>query len=157
MLGLTPGAGSGIHHPLMSLETTLILFKPDAVSKQLCGQVLARFEAAGLKICGIKMLTFTDALLKEHYAHIAAKPFFPEVVVFMQQTPVIALALSGDDAVSRVRTLLGPTDSRKAEKGTIRGDLGVDVMVNVCHASDSAETAVVEVKRFFRPEEMFAR
>lgn len=157
MLGLTPFAGSGIHPPLMSLETTLILIKPDAVSKQLCGQVLARFEAAGLKICGIKMLKFTDGLLKEHYAHIAAKPFFPEVVVFMQQTPVIALALSGDNAVSRVRSLLGPTDSRKAEKGTVRGDLGVDVMVNVCHASDSAEAAVAELDRFFRPEEIFAR
>lgn len=157
MLGLTLGGGSGIHHHLMSLETTLILFKPDAVSKQLCGQVLTRFEGAGLKICGIKMLKFSDALLQEHYAHIASKPFFPEVVAFMQQTPIIALALSGDNAVSRVRSLLGPTDSRKADKGTIRGDLGLDVMVNVCHASDSSEAAAAEVKRFFRPEEIFAR
>ena len=137
------------------METTLILFKPDAVQKALVGQVLARFEAAGLKIRGIKMFKASDALLNEHYAHIASKPFFPEVQKFMQQTPVIALALAGDNVITRVRDLLGPTDSKKAAKGTIRGDFGVDVMVNVCHASDSAETATAELKRFFKPEELF--
>ncbi len=139
----------------MSQETTLILFKPDAVSKALVGQVLARFEGAGLKIRGIKMLQFGDALLREHYAHIASKPFFPDVQNFMQKTPVIALALAGENVVARVRELLGPTDSKKAAKGTIRGDLGVDVMVNVCHASDSLETAAAELKRFFRDGELF--
>jgi len=137
------------------METTLILFKPDAVQKALVGQVLSRFEAAGLKIRGIKMFKASDALLNEHYAHIASKPFFPEVQKFMQQTPVIALALAGDNVITRVRDLLGPTDSKKAAKGTIRGDFGVDVMVNVCHASDSAETAAAELKRFFQPEELF--
>ena len=141
----------------MANETTLILFKPDAVSKGLVGQVLARFESAGLKVRGIKMLQFGDALLEEHYSHIASKPFFPDVRKFMQQTPIIALALNGDDAIARVRSLLGPTDSRKAEKGTIRGDLGVDMMVNVCHASDSPEAAAAEVRRFFRDTELFAR
>jgi nucleoside-diphosphate kinase len=131
------------------------LFKPDAVSKALVGQVLARFEGAGLKIRGIKMLQFGDALLREHYAHIASKPFFPDVQNFMQKTPVIALALAGENVVARVRELLGPTDSKKAAKGTIRGDLGVDVMVNVCHASDSLETAAAELKRFFRDGELF--
>jgi len=139
----------------VSQETTLILFKPDAVSKALVGQVLGRFEGAGLKIRGIKMLRFDDALLREHYAHIASKPFFPEVQAFMQRTPVIALALAGENVVARVRDLLGPTDSKKAAKGTIRGDLGVDVMVNVCHASDSLETAAAELKRFFRDGELF--
>ena len=139
----------------MPIETTLILFKPDAVTKAAVGQVLARFESAGLKIRGLKMLRFSDALLQEHYAHIAAKPFFPEVRQFMQQTPVVALAAAGENAVSRVRDLLGPTDSKKAAKGTIRGDLGVDVMVNVCHASDGPEAAAAELKRFFRPEELF--
>jgi nucleoside-diphosphate kinase len=152
---LTNGPLSGSPRGDMSKETSLILFKPDAVSKHLVGQALARFESAGLKIRGIKMLQFGDALLKEHYAHIASKPFFPEVQKFMQQTPVIALALEGDNAVARVRDLLGPTDSKKAAKGTIRGDLGVDVMVNVCHASDSTETAAAELKRFFKPEELF--
>ena len=139
----------------MNPETSLILFKPDALKKRHVGEVLARFEAAGLRIRGIRMLRFDDALLREHYAHIASKPFFPEVQQFMQETPVIALALEGKNAVARIRDLLGPTDSRKAAKGTIRGDLGVDVMVNVCHASDSAETAVVELKRFFQESELF--
>src|SRR4051812_29333388 len=138
----------------MSLETTLILFKPDALQKRIVGQVTARFEAAGLRIRGVKMFRLGDALLREHYAHIASKPFFPEVQKFMQRTPVIALALEGENAVARVRDLLGPTDSKKAAKGTIRGDFGVDVMVNVCHASDSPETAAVEVKRFFQPNEL---
>jgi len=138
----------------MSLETTLILFKPDAIEKRLVGQVTARFEAAGLRIRGLKAFRFSDSLLREHYAHIAAKPFFPEVQEFMQKTPVIAMALEGDGAVAHVRDLLGPTDSKKAAKGTIRGDFGVDVMVNVCHASDSAETAAVELNRFFRSDEL---
>lgn len=139
----------------MSLETTLILFKPDAVSKNLVGQVLERFQNAGLKIRGLKMLQFEEALLREHYAHIAEKPFFPDVQKFMQQTPIIALALEGENAVAHVRDLLGPTDSTKAAKGTIRGDLGVDVMVNVCHASDSTDAAASELKRFFGPNELF--
>lgn len=140
----------------MALESTLILFKPDALEKCLCGKVLARFEDAGLKLRGLKMLRFDDALLREHYAHIADKPFFPEVGRFMARTPVVALALEGDNAVARVRELLGPTDSRKAAPGTIRGDYGVDVMVNVCHASDSSASAAAEVNRFFLPGELFA-
>jgi len=138
----------------MSLETTLVLFKPDAVSKHLVGEVLSRFERAGLKLRGLKMLEFGDALLVEHYAHIASKPFFPEVQKFMQQTPVVALALEGTNAVAHVRDLLGPTDSTKAAKGTIRGDLVVDVMVNVCHAADTVEDAAIELKRVFRAEEL---
>lgn len=139
----------------MSLETTLVLLKPDAIEKQIVGSVTSRFEAAGLRIRGVKMFRFEDALLREHYAHIADKPFFPEVQRFMQRSPVIALALEGDNAVVRMRELLGPTDSKKAAKGTIRGDFGVDVMVNVCHASDSADTAAVELKRFFKGGELF--
>lgn len=139
----------------MGLETTLILFKPDAVTKGIIGESLSRFERAGLKPRGVKMLRFEDALLTEHYAHIASKPFFPEVRKFMQSAPIVALALSGENAVALVRDLLGPTDSKKAAKGTIRGDLGTDMMVNVCHASDSIESAEAEVRRFFRKEELF--
>ena len=139
----------------MSLETTLILFKPDALEKRVVGQVTARFEAAGLRLRGVKMFRASDAVLAEHYAHIATKPFYPEVQQFMQRTPVIAVALEGEGAVTHVRDLLGPTDSKKAAKGTIRGDFGVDVMVNVCHASDSAEAAAAELKRFFQPGELF--
>ena len=137
------------------METTLILFKPDAVQKSLVGTVLARYESAGLKIRGIKMFEATSELLKEHYSHIADKPFYPDVEGFMQQSPVIALALSGDNVIERVRELLGPTDSKAAPAGTIRGDLGEDMMVNVCHASDSPEAAEAELKRFFKSDELF--
>ena len=140
----------------MALETTLILFKPDAIEKNLTGKVLARLEDAGFVIRGIKMMNLDDALLREHYSHIADKPFFPEIVAFMSKTPVIALALEGEDVISKVRDLLGPTDSKAAAPGTIRGDFGEDKMVNVCHASDSPEAAAVELKRFFRDGEVFA-
>ncbi|MFT4550741.1 MAG: nucleoside-diphosphate kinase, partial [Verrucomicrobiales bacterium] len=98
----------------MATETTLILFKTDCVQKKLVGQVLQRFEAEGFAVRGIKMMELTSELLSEHYSHVADKPFFPEIVAFMQASPVIALALEGEDAVSRVRDLLGPTDSTKA-------------------------------------------
>ena len=140
----------------MATETTLILFKPDTVEKNLSGEVLARFLKEGLVIRGIKMMILSDALLAEHYAHIADKPFFPEIVTFMQKTPVIALALEGDNAIGRGRDLLGPTNSAEAPAGTLRGDLGENMMVNVCHASDSQETAAAELKRFFNEGEVFS-
>jgi nucleoside-diphosphate kinase len=101
------------------------------------------------------MMHLSQDILKEHYAHVADRPFFPEIVSFMQRSPVVALALSGENAISRVRDLLGPTDSKKAPAGTIRGDFGTDMMVNMCHASDSPEAAEAEVKRFFAPGEVF--
>ena len=139
----------------MSIETTLILFKPDAVTKGIIGTVLQRFESAGFKIQGLKMMKLSTEILTEHYAHVADRPFFPEIVDFMQSSPVVALALSGEDAIAAVRHLLGPTDSTKAPAGTIRGDFGTNMMVNVCHASDSPEAAAAEVKRFFAPGETF--
>ena len=140
----------------MSNETTLILFKPDAVSKNLTGKVLERFENAGFQVRGIKMMQLDDALLREHYAHVADKPFFPDIVAFMSKTPVIALALEGENAIAKVRELLGPTNSKEAAPGTIRGDFGEDMMVNVCHASDSTEAAAAEIKRFFKDGEIFS-
>ncbi|SDT86209.1 nucleoside diphosphate kinase [Verrucomicrobium sp. GAS474] len=137
------------------METTLILLKPDCITKGRAGEVIKRFEAAGLKIRGVKMIALSEVVLKEHYAHIASKPFFPEVQSFMQGSPVIALALEGENAIGQVRDLLGPTDSKKAAPGTIRGDFGVDVMVNVVHASDSPENAKLELARFFKDGEIF--
>lgn len=130
-------------------ETTLILVKPDAVAQGLTGEVLQRLEKNGFKILNCRMLRLTPALLQEHYAHLASLPFFPEIETFMASGPVVAVALSGENAITRVRELLGPTDSTKAPKGTIRGDLGNDKMHNVLHASDSAEAAQAELKRFF--------
>ena len=137
------------------MQTTLILLKPDCVTGRKVGEVVKRFEDEGFQIRGCKMFNATPSLLRTHYAHIADKPFFPEVETFMQSTPIVALALAGDNAVDRVRELVGPTDSKKAEKGTIRGDFGVDVMVNIVHASDSPENAAIELDRFFQPGEIF--
>jgi nucleoside-diphosphate kinase len=137
------------------METTLILLKPDCVTKGHCGDVLQRFEKAGFRIRGCKMLRMENGLLREHYAHIASKPFFPEMEAFMQSSPIIAVALEADGAIDKVRTLVGPTDSKKAGPGTIRGDYGVDVMVNIVHASDSLQAAQVELARFFQPGELF--
>ena len=139
----------------MAQETTLILFKPDCVTKRLCGAVLQRFETAGFSVRGLKMMHLSDIVLKEHYAHVADKPFFPEIVKFMQSSPVVALALSGENVIASVRDLLGPTDSAAAPKGTIRGDFGENKMINVCHASDSQEAAAAELKRFFADGEVF--
>lgn len=140
----------------MSQETTLILLKPDCVAKGLNGEVLKRFEAEGFRVRGCKMMQLTDELLKEHYSHIADKPFFPDVATFMKSAPVIAVALSGENIIAHVRDLLGPTDSKAAPKGTIRGDFGDDKMTNVVHASDSPEAATVELKRFFKDGEIFS-
>jgi nucleoside-diphosphate kinase len=137
------------------MQTTLVLLKPDCIAGRKAGEVIKRFEEAGFQIRGCKMFQATKALLQEHYAHIAQKPFFPEVEAFMQSTPVIALALAGENAVETVRTIIGPTDSKKADKGTVRGDFGVDVMVNIVHASDSPENAAIELDRFFAPGELF--
>ncbi|ALM10279.1 MAG TPA: nucleoside-diphosphate kinase [Candidatus Peribacter riflensis] len=137
-------------------QRTLILLKPDAVTQKICGKVLTRFEDAGLTIRGMKMIHLKPELLREHYAHIADKPFFPEVEKFMGSVPVVALVLEGDKVVDRVREMLGVTDSRKAAPGTIRAEFGKDQMVNVAHASDSPESAEKEVSRFFSESELFA-
>ena len=138
------------------MQKTLILLKPDCMEKKHAGAVLARFEHAGFEIIGCKMLRLTPTLLREHYAHVADKPFYPEIEAFMRSRPVIALALRGNNAVAHVRDLLGPTDSRKAAKGTIRGDFGTEMMRNVVHASDSEANAQLELARFFQPAELFA-
>jgi nucleoside-diphosphate kinase len=137
------------------MEKTLIIFKPDCMRGRHVGNVLDRLEREGFTILGCKMVRLAPALLREHYAHVADRPFYPELERFMSSAPVILLALAGDKVVGRVRELLGPTDSRKAAKGTIRGDFGTDVTVNVAHASDSPENGAVEIARFFRPDELF--
>ena len=139
----------------MSTQRTLILLKPDTVKKHFVGKVITRFEDAGFRIVGCKMLHLNPPLLREHYAHIADKPFYPEVETFMGSIPVVALVLEGTDIVAKMRDMLGVTDSRKAAPGTIRAEFGVDQMVNVAHASDSPETAEAEVRRFFSEDELF--
>jgi nucleoside-diphosphate kinase len=140
----------------MASERTLIIFKPDCMEQRHVGEVLARFESAGFRIVACKMARLQADQLREHYAHVAHLPFYPEIEAFMSRAPVVIMALEGDNVVARVRDLLGPTDSRKAAKGTIRGDYGTDMMVNVVHASDSVENGRKEVARFFRADEVFA-
>lgn len=137
------------------MERTLILLKPDCVQEKNCGEVIGRFEKAGFTIRACKMIRLSPEILKEHYAHVADKPFFPEISDFMQSSPVIGLILEADGIVDKVRDMLGPTDSEAAPQGTIRGDLGKNKMVNVVHASDSPENALVEINRFFSPDEIF--
>lgn len=137
------------------MEKTLILIKPDAIQRGLAGSVLNRFERKGLKIAGMKMMQLTDDLLKEHYSHIADKPFFPGIANFMKSSPVIALCVEGLDCVETVRRLCGVTKAREAQVGTIRGDFAMSIQTNIVHASDSLETAKVEVARFFNDNELF--
>ncbi len=125
------------------------------MEKRHVGSVLDRFEKAGFSIIGCKMTRLLPPVLREHYAHVASMPFYPEIERFMGSRPVIVMALSGEDIVQKVRNLLGPTDSKKAAKGTIRGDFGTDMMVNVVHASDSDENARAEIARFFKPGEIY--
>lgn len=138
------------------MSKTLVILKPDCLSSKHVGSVVDRFEKAGFEIVGTKMIRLSSAVLREHYAHVADKPFYPEIEAFMSSRPVIVIALQGDDVVAKIRELLGPTDSRKAAKGTIRGDFGTEMMKNVVHASDSDENARIELARFFKPEELFA-
>lgn len=139
----------------MASERSLILLKPDTVTNARCGEVIDRFEKAGFRIAGAKMMRLSDELLQDHYSHVSDKPFFPDIVSFMQSSPVVAMVLEGEDVVARVRDMLGPTNSKEAAPGTIRGDFGTDMMVNVCHASDSPENGRIEVERFFDAGEVF--
>lgn len=138
------------------MERTLVLIKPDGIQRGLIGEVVLRFEQKGLKLIGIKMMSLDEAILREHYAHIASKPFYPGVEKFMRSTPVVAMCWEGVDVVETVRLLAGITKARAANPGTIRGDFAMSVACNVIHASDSVETSVKEVKRFFKADELFA-
>ncbi len=130
-------------------QETLIILKPDCMKLGLCGQVISRFENEGFQIVSSKVQKLHSELLRDHYAHVAHLPFFSEIESFMSSDPVLIFILRGDDVISKVREMLGPTDSNVAPKGTIRGDLGTDRMRNVVHASDSPQNAIMEKNRFF--------
>lgn len=138
------------------MERTLVLLKPDALQRGYIGEIITRFEKKGLKLVGTKMMNLNDEILNEHYAHLADKTFFNDLKSFMKSSPVIALCCEGMDAVSVVRRICGITNSREAEMGTIRGDLGISMSANLVHASDSLDNAEIELKRFFKQEEIFS-
>ncbi len=136
-------------------EKSLIIIKPDAVQRNLIGEIISRIERKGLKIIGLKMVSIDDALLDEHYSHIKDKPFFPGIRDFMKSCPVIVMAIEGINAVSSLRLLVGPTKAWEANAGTIRGDFSLSTQSNIVHASDSIENGEVEVARFFDLPELF--
>ncbi|MBN2096066.1 nucleoside-diphosphate kinase [Candidatus Peregrinibacteria bacterium] len=138
------------------MERTLVLIKPDALQRGLIGRVMSYLEDKGLTLVGNKMMQLDDDLLHEHYAHLVDKPFFKGIADFMKSTPVIVQCWEGQECVEVVRKLCGVTNARDAAPGTIRGDLGMSVQSNLIHASDSLETAKVEVPRFFKKEELFS-
>lgn len=140
---------------MSNIERTLVLIKPDALQRELTGAVIHRFEQKGLKIIGLKLTLLDDATLDEHYGHLSDKPFFGDLKKFMMQTPVVAMVLEGLDAVESVRKIVGATNPRQADAGTIRADLSMNVPSNMVHASDSVESAEVEVSRFFAGNELF--
>jgi len=141
---------------MAAVQKTLVLIKPDALQRDLLGEVVTRFERKGLKIVAMKFVHLTDDLLDEHYAHLAEKGFFGSLKKFMMQTPVCAMVLEGLDAIDAVRKIVGSTNPREADAGTIRADLSMNVPSNLIHASDSEAAAATEVKRFFKDDELFS-
>lgn len=137
------------------MEKTLVLLKPSALQRSLIGEVIKRFERKGLQLIGIKMMQLDDAILNEHYAHLADKPFFQRVKDGMMTTPIIASCWRGLDAVRVVREMTGATNGRDAQPGTIRGDFSVSIQENIIHTSDSIENAAEELARFFEESEIF--
>lgn len=137
-------------------EKSLIIIKPDAVQRNLIGEIITRIERKGLKIVGMKMISIDDAALDEHYAHIKDKPFFPGIRDFMKSSPVVVMAVEGINTVSSLRLLVGPTKAWEATAGTIRGDFSLSTQSNIVHASDTVENGEIEVDRFFDLRELFS-
>ena len=139
----------------MASERTLSIIKPDATAKPgAAGEILARFERAGLRIVALKRIHLTDDLARGFYAVHKKRPFYGDLVKFMTSGPVVVSVLEGEGAIAKHRELLGPTDSTKAPKGTIRGDFGTDIERNAAHGSDAVETAKVEISYFFNASEI---
>ncbi len=136
------------------MERTLILIKPDAMQRELAGQVIARFQAIDLKLCALKMLQMDRSLARRHYGVHADKPFFNSLVDYITSGPIVAMVFAGNDAITRAREIMGATDPSKAAPGTIRADFGESIERNVVHGSDAPETALKEIELFFEPREL---
>jgi nucleoside-diphosphate kinase len=144
------------HQPtIMPVERTLVLLKPDCVQRRLMGRVIGRLEDKGLNILAMKMLQVTPELARAHYAEHVHKPFYPGLERFITASPIVAMVVSGLEAIRVVREMLGPTSGLKAPPGTIRGDFSSSRQMNLVHASDGPEAAEREIALYFRPEEIF--
>jgi len=133
----------------MALERTLSIVKPDGVKKNVIGNIYSRFEKAGMKIVAARMVQLTQAQAEGFYAVHSARPFFKDLVKFMISGPVMVQVLEGENAVAKNRDLMGATDPKKADKGTIRADLATSIDENVAHGSDSLDNAKIEIAYFF--------
>lgn len=131
------------------MQTTLIILKPDCVQRGLMGEVLARFERKGLKVVGGRFMQVPEALARKHYAEHDGKPFFNDLLTFITASPVLVLAVRGPEAVTVCRTIIGKTDGKQADPGTIRGDFGISKSTNLVHGSDSPESAERELALWF--------
>jgi nucleoside-diphosphate kinase len=140
----------------MAVERTLSIIKPDAVEKNAAGAILKAIQDSGLRVIALKMIRLTEQQAGGFYAVHKARPFFADLVKFMTSGPVVVSVLEGEGAIARWRELMGPTDSKKAPKGTIRGDFGTDVERNASHGSDAPGTARVEISYFFNASEIQA-
>src|ERR1700712_65411 len=141
----------------MAIERTLSIIKPDAVAKNVIGQIYSRFESAGLKIVASRMAQLSRADAEKFYAVHSARPFFKDLVDFMISGPVVITALEGEGAILKHRDLMGATDPKKAEKGTIRADFADSIDANAVHGSDAAETATQEIAFFFPQVNVYSR
>lgn len=133
----------------MSQEQTYIMLKPDAIRRQLMGQIIARIEAKGYQITAMKMMQLDHEVVADHYAHLLDKPFFPELEAYMTSGPVLGMIVEGPEVVAGMRQMMGPTNALEAPAGTIRGDYAHRISENIIHGSDSVENAQIEIKRFF--------
>ena len=136
------------------MEQTFVMVKPDGVGRGLCGEIIGRFEAKGLKLVGMKMQIMSSDLAEKHYAEHAEKPFFGDLVSFITSGPTVQMVWEGNEAVGVVRVMNGATNSLKADVGTIRGDFGLSLQNNLVHASDSVGTAAREISLYFDKSEL---
>lgn len=137
------------------MEQTLVILKPSCIERCLIGEVISRIQNKGIIITGMKMMQLNEEILREHYAHLTDRPFFPGLCASMMASPVVCMVLKGVDVVSVFRKMTGATNGRNAEPGSLRGDFCMSGQANIIHASDSPENAKIEINRFFKPEEVF--
>lgn len=138
------------------MQRTLSIIKPDGVNKRIIGKVISMFEEKGIKVIGIKMLFLTKEKAMGFYRVHRDKPFFDSLTNFMSSGPIVVMVLEGDDVINRVRNIMGATDPKKAEKGTIRNMFASDIEKNIVHGSDSVESASIEIPYFFSEMELYA-
>ncbi len=139
------------------MERTLLLLKPDAVTKGVCGQIIDRFEKRGFKIAAMKMLQLTKEQAEFHYQEHAKKPFFQELVDFIISGPLIAMVIAGENTIKASRNMMGSTNPIDATAGTIRGEFALNIRNNIIHGSDSLASAEREIKNFFNENEIYGR